>query len=50
MRDYNPPNPYSFGDTVKMSKMITKEKEELKKEEIKKDESNRTELRNSNTN
>lgn len=26
-------NPYSFGDTVRMERMIKKEKEEFKKEE-----------------
>jgi len=35
MKDY--PNPYSFGDTVRMSNMIKKEKEEFKIQEEKAD-------------
>jgi hypothetical protein len=32
--NYEYPNPYSFGDTVKMDKIIRQEKEDQKKEEL----------------
>ena len=38
MRYYDPPNPYSFGDTAKMERMMKKEKENFKREELQKEE------------
>ena len=37
MSDYNPPNPYSFGDTVRMERMLKQDKEAFKREELEKE-------------
>ena len=37
MKNYNPPNPYSFGDTKWMMQMIKDDKKEFKQEELKKE-------------
>lgn len=37
MSNYNPPNPFSFGATAKMSREIKEEKENFKAEELKKE-------------
>lgn len=37
MKNYNPPNPYSFGDTKRMMQMINDDKKEFKQEELKKE-------------
>jgi len=37
MRDYTPPNPYSFGDTARMERIIKAQKREFKIQELKKE-------------
>lgn len=36
-RDYTPPNPFSFGNTVRMEQQIRTEKENFKREELEKE-------------
>jgi hypothetical protein len=38
MRGYEPPNPFTFGNTARMSAELKKDKEEFKKKELEKDE------------
>lgn len=51
-RDYNPPDPFSFGNTRQMQDRIKRDKEELRREKLKeelKDEHRRIETKSHRT-